>query len=549
MKFCSKCGAKISNESAKFCSECGANLSIISAPTAEESSASTLLNEFEYEVMPDGTYAIIKPKEKYKSKYVIPEGVSTIREKAFSDSNASAIEEVVLPESIRVIEAKCFSECNSLQTINFPKNLEVIGNSAFKKTALTEIVFPENSRLRIIESYAFSYCNNLNTILLSERIETIEQYVFSHSKVAEITLPSSLRRIEAGAFSETEIAKIVFNEGIEVINSSSFYSAKISKIIFPNSLRRIGTGAFSEASISTVVFNEGVEVIEARAFSRAQLSEIVFPNSLQRIEENAFYKATIRKIIFNEGLKYIGKEAFREAGLPFTVYLPNSLTEVEGELFTSSHLVVYNGPIQKLGGDHIVLQRREAPAHTINRNSSNKSLDPTPTTSQGIYLGRTDKQNYAFEKIGDITYYFEHTYSSTTKKRLVGLECEHPIKHLELPSIGIGDVEIPYFESAHIECVTLPRDIDSYVKITCRDCMFHHKVKKLIIPVEVHEIHVESAIFDIFDLIEMESAKGWPNRFKKEIETPEKFRAYVKKHHAIHVKKGFLSGFSIYEMF
>lgn len=97
--------------------------------------------------------------------YEIPEGVETVRTKAFY--KCSDIRELTLPESLKVIEEKAFFRC-SISEIVLPEKLEFIGKDAFAYCAgLKSIVIP--SSVKEVGEYAFYNCTSLLDITVNSK--------------------------------------------------------------------------------------------------------------------------------------------------------------------------------------------------------------------------------------------------------------------------------------------------------------------------------------------------------------------------------------------
>ena len=89
--------------------------------------------------------------------YAVPEGVETIRTKAFY--KCSDIREITLPSTLKAIEEKAFFRC-SISEITLPDTLEVIGKDAFSYcTGLTVVDIPAS--VKTIGDYAFYNCTGL----------------------------------------------------------------------------------------------------------------------------------------------------------------------------------------------------------------------------------------------------------------------------------------------------------------------------------------------------------------------------------------------------
>ena len=95
------------------------------------------------------------------SKYTIPDGVETIRSKAFYKCGYLA--EINIPDSVKRIEEKSFFRCEKIGKIKLPQALEFIGKDAFSYCyGLTELDIPSN--VKQIDEYAFYNCTNLLTV-------------------------------------------------------------------------------------------------------------------------------------------------------------------------------------------------------------------------------------------------------------------------------------------------------------------------------------------------------------------------------------------------
>ena len=88
--------------------------------------------------------------------YEIPEGVETVRTKAFY--KCSDVRSLTLPSTLKTIEEKAFFRC-SITEIILPEGLLTIGKDAFSYTGLKTIEIP--SSVKEIGEYAFYNCTSL----------------------------------------------------------------------------------------------------------------------------------------------------------------------------------------------------------------------------------------------------------------------------------------------------------------------------------------------------------------------------------------------------
>ena len=95
------------------------------------------------------------------SEYSIPDGVETIRTKAFY--KCDKITKIIIPDTVKTIEEKAFFRCSSLKELTLSKNVEYIAKDSFGFcSTLNKINIP--STIKQIDTYAFYNCTSLLTI-------------------------------------------------------------------------------------------------------------------------------------------------------------------------------------------------------------------------------------------------------------------------------------------------------------------------------------------------------------------------------------------------
>lgn len=181
---------------------------------------------------------------------------------------------IKLPEGVTRIGQSAFAQCESLTSLSLPSSLVEIGSCAFQWCkGLTKVTLP--SRLESIGSYAFGQCEKLKSITIPGSVSVIGQYAFQFCyALASVTIEDSdtntNRRIEQGAFNQTDISSIYIPGSISVIERNAFEHCN---------------------KLSTVVIGDGVDEIQSNAFGGCgSLSDVKFEakSNPPSIAEGAF---------------------------------------------------------------------------------------------------------------------------------------------------------------------------------------------------------------------------------------------------------------------
>jgi hypothetical protein len=210
--------------------------------------------------------------------------VELIGEGAFRDT---AITHVQLPESVNWISGYAFFNCPELAEINIPSVVTRIGDSAFSETGLTSITLPE--RLNSLGMYVFNGSSSLKNIFISENngsFRTVDGVLFKKDMTRLIKYPES----------RTNVSYTV-PDGVTHIGQHSFNRTGIINVTLPDSITSIEWGAFGAR------FGEG------------KLTEINIPDSVFRIGDMAFYDSGLTSVTYRGvvyGLNEDGRDLSQE---------------------------------------------------------------------------------------------------------------------------------------------------------------------------------------------------------------------------------------------
>ncbi|WMJ77396.1 MULTISPECIES: leucine-rich repeat protein [unclassified Sedimentibacter] len=200
-------------------------------------------------------------------------------------------------------------------SVVFPKDLQSIGNNAFRYNNFTELSFPQS-------------------------LEHIGALAFNSNKITALTLPENLTTMGAGAFGVNKLTTLEINHKLKVIPTGAFTSnTTLTNLEIPEGVEEIGSNAFAGAPLKTLAISSTVEKIGRSAFKLHRLDTLTVPGNVKYIDRNAFegdgnFK-TLKSLNLNEGLATIAKGAFNK-NLLTRVDLPSSVTALDSKSFVDN---------------------------------------------------------------------------------------------------------------------------------------------------------------------------------------------------------------------
>ena len=280
---------------------------------AQNETQSVCSNDFDYDVLSDGTIEITGYYGSY-TECTIPSTingykVTRIGDFAFSSSSLTSVDIpntvtsigeyafcmseliiIYIPDSVTEIGDSAFSLCESLKEIALGKNLKTIGNRAFECcTELTSISLP--SGLTALGEYAFDCCSNLKSITIPDTVTSLGDGVFlSCESLSSVTLGKGITKIPKETF---------------------YYCGNLKKLTIPSTVKTIEEEAFCFCGITSISIPNGVVTIGKSAFENSGVSSVTIPNSVTTIGEKAFwYCMNLTSITIPASVTSIGKNAF-----------------------------------------------------------------------------------------------------------------------------------------------------------------------------------------------------------------------------------------------
>ena len=271
-----------------------------------------------YEV--SGVLSLKDGKAKIPSKYKnLP--VVAIGEKAFF--NNRELTSVELPDSITVIKDGAFQACTALKSVNLPKNLTELGESAFYLTALTSVTIPD--KITELPKGVFGFCQSLESVVFPEGLTNIGQSAFAGCKnLKTAVLPEGLQSVGERAFLSCANYEPNLPAGIREIVDMAFSGTAIKTFTLPRNITIVPY--FTNCiQLTEIILHEGVT--EIRSFRNTAIKSIDIPDGVTEIPKSAFADcASLREVRLPQNLKIINDGAFMNCTALEAIAFPETLT-------------------------------------------------------------------------------------------------------------------------------------------------------------------------------------------------------------------------------
>lgn len=285
------------------------------------------------------------------TEYSIPEGITSIGDRAFYDIDYNYdedmihLESVSFPSTLKSIGKEAFKACHSLKNISNLDGLEKVEDEAFSDTGLESVSLPDGCE---VGSYVFRYCKQLTYASLPKTLTSIPEGIFSGCQsLSTIALPDNYTSIKESAFSDcATLESFVYPSSLTRVEGYAFGGCKaLESIVLPSSLSYIGDAAFSRSGIKSVVIPNSVTYLGQGAFSSTPLEEISFEDGckISRLLESTFAYTNLSTVTIPSSVSCIEQEVFENCKLLTTVSFQENSTMSKFENYENSKYGTFYG--------------------------------------------------------------------------------------------------------------------------------------------------------------------------------------------------------------
>lgn len=405
------------------------------------------------------------------SAYVIPEGVKTIEQFAFTGYERKSL---ILPSTLETIKYCAFSYAY-FEEITFPSGLKTVeDHGIYNMPSLKKATFPKDAAFSS-GNYLLIECNMLeeltapadiyNKCYISSKTfktlkitagETVKSISGNKKNLETLVLADTVKTIGKSAFSNlTKLSSVTFSASLETIGQYAFYGCE-SLTVFnaPSSLKTIEYGAFAKSGLETVTLNEGLESILGEdnnldaylgPFDYTKIKTLKVPSTVKKVcvfgrissLETLYISADFMKSVFNR----------KQSTFVRHLYLTGGTLSVDSSWLNNFYDVHFASGVTSTDTYDLYL-----PALIVNESNVQVSV---PDDYLGEYVTSESAVTGKLVTENDMIY-----YSYNGRKILMRYTGEKTV--IEASDLsGITDINPEAFISTNITSVTLPSSVKS----------------------------------------------------------------------------------------
>lgn len=403
--------------------------------------------------------------------YVIPEGVKTIEQFAFTGYERKSL---ILPSTLETIKYCAFSYAY-FEEITFPSGLKTVeDHGIYNMPSLKKATFPKDAAFSS-GNYLLIECNMLeeltapadiyNKCYISSKTfktlkitagEAVEAISGNKKNLETLVLADTVKTIGKYAFSNlTKLSSVTFSASLETIGQYAFYGCE-SLTVFnaPSSLKTIEYGAFANSGLETVTLNEGLESILGEdnnldaymgPFDYTKIKTLKVPSTVKKVcvfgrissLETLYISADFMKSVFNR----------KQSTFVRHLYLTGGTLSVHSSWLDNFYDVHFASGVTSTNTYDLSL-----PALIVNESNVQVSV---PDDYLGEYVTSESAVTGKLVTENDMIY-----YSYNGRKILMRYTGEKTV--IEASDLsGITDINPEAFISTNITSVTLPSSVKS----------------------------------------------------------------------------------------
>ena len=244
-----------------------------------------------------GEFGLAFQSNKYITDVALPEGVTSIAEKAFV--GCTSLKSLKLPSTLTKVGTQAFLGCINLQSVEGLDLSIDLGVELFAFCSnLTSLDF--GSAQGKIPGRAFAAMSGLKSAVLPEGVTEIGGYAFYRcSSLAHVVIPNTVTKIGDNAFVECEsLEEVVVPATVEKIGHSIFHGCTDLRSA---SVPMLVSGMFGNCpQLKEVTLTGEVKYIPQDTFyGCASLESFTIPASIRMIDENAFAECDNLKTVYS----------------------------------------------------------------------------------------------------------------------------------------------------------------------------------------------------------------------------------------------------------
>ena len=460
--------------------------------------------------------------------YVIPEGVKTIEQYAFTGYERKSL---ILPSTLETIKYCAFSYAY-FEEITFPSGLKTVeDHGIYNMPSLKKATFPKDAAFSS-GNYLLIGCNMLeeltapadiyNKCYISSKTfktlkitagEAVEAISGNKKNLETLVLADTVKTIGKYAFSNlTKLSSVTFSASLETIGQYAFYGCE-SLTVFnaPSSLKTIEYSAFANSGLETVTLNEGLESILGKdnnlnvdpgPFENTKIKTLKVPSTVTKVcvfgrissLETLYISADFLNSVYTRNGSTSVRRLFLTGGSLSMIDLFDDFYEVH---FASG---VTSTNTYKLYSNALIV------------NESNVQIS-VPDDYVGEYVTSESAVTGKFVAENDMIY-----YSYNGRKILVRYTGEKTV--IEASDLsGITDIYNPAFRNTNITSVTLPSSVKNIGEKAFSSCK---SLSTVYIPSSVERIAGYAFIWSgsdssiTFRCAASEKPAGWDEKWSAE---------------------------------